>query len=160
MKKKLLSVLFIALLLTLILGTVTASAFEAYNTYTYSIDGQPLLSPAAYSASMSIDSTQMGLINNFGNITLSKSASDIVTDELGNVYIADSGNNRIVVLDRYYRVKFCISEFINSQGNPDALLGPQGVFITDEAIWVCDTDKNRILNCLYPCLILAGIFIL
>ena len=35
----------------------------------------------------------------------------------GNVYIADAGNNRIIVLDRYYKVKFTISDFINSN-NP------------------------------------------
>ena len=116
MKKKLLSVLFIALLLTLVLGTVTASAFEAYNTYTYSIDGEPLLSPAAYSASVSVDSTQMGLINKFGNLTLSKNASDIVTDELGNVYIADSGNNRIVMLNRYYKVTGVLDSYVDEYG--------------------------------------------
>ena len=101
MKKTLLRVLLIALLLTMVLGTVTASAFEAYQTYTYSIDGAPLLSPAAYSASVSVDSSQMDLTTKFGNITLSKEASDVVTDELGNVYIADTGNNRIVILNRY-----------------------------------------------------------
>lgn len=153
MKKKLLSVLFIALLLTLVLGTVTASAFEAYNTYTYSIDGEPLLSPAAYSASVSVDSTQMGLINKFGNLTLSKSASDIVTDELGNVYIADSGNNRIVVLNRYYKVTGILDSYVDEYGRAQTFNDPQGVFVTNpnnmtdgsKEIYVCDTANSRIV---------------
>ena len=120
--------------------TVGSSASSAYQTYTYSIGGSALYSPDAYSANKSVDYTAMGLDVNLNN------PGDMVTDDQNNVYIADTGNNRIVVLDRYYRLKFCISEFINSQGNNDALAGPQGVFVTEESIWVCDTDKNRIVR--------------
>ena len=153
MKKTLLRVLLIALLLTMILGTVTASAFEAYQTYTYSIDGKPLLSPAAYSASVSVDSSQMDLTTKFGNITLSKDASDVVTDELGNVYIADTGNNRIVILNRYYKVTAIIDSYVDSYGRPQTFNGPQGVFVTNpnnmtdgsKEIYVCDTANSRIV---------------
>ena len=71
-----------------------------------------------------------------------------------NVYIADSKNNRVVVLDPYYKVKFVIEKFVNEQGVDDSFAAPQGVFITKSKIvngkevpgriFVCDTDKNRI----------------
>ena len=120
--------------------TVGSSASSAYQTYTYSIGGSALYSPDAYSANKSVDYTAMGLDTNLNN------PGDMVTDELNNVYIADTGNNRILVLDRYYRHKFTIDKFINTQGNNDSLAAPQGVFVTEEAIWVCDTDKNRIVR--------------
>ena len=139
--KRITSVLLIVLSLVMILSAMTfgASASSAYQTYTYSIKGKALYSPDAYSAVKSVDSSLMGLTVNLDN------PGDMVTDKDQKVYIADTGNNRIVVLSRYYEYLFEISAFINEQGNEDALAAPQGVFVTDEAIWVCDTDKNRLV---------------
>ena len=140
--KRITSVLLVVLTLVMLASamTVGSSASSAYQTYTYSIGGSALYSPDAYSANKSVDYTAMGLDTNLNN------PGDMVTDELNNVYIADTGNNRILVLDRYYRHKFTIDKFINTQGNNDSLAAPQGVFVTEEAIWVCDTDKNRIVR--------------
>ena len=140
--KRITSVLLIVLTLVMVATAMSlgVGASSAYQTYTYSIDGEALYSPDAYSAVKSVDYTQMGLELNFNN------PGDMVTDKDEKVYIADTGNNRIVVLSRYYEFLFEISAFVNSQGNNDSLSGPQGVFVTDEAIWVCDTDKNRIVR--------------
>lgn len=136
---------FCAILMVLTAFCVTASAGSAYQTYVYDVYGDALYSPDAYTAISSVGSDYMGLelpIENPG---------DMVTDEAQNVYIADTGNNRIVVLDRYYKVNFTISEFSNDQGVPDKLTAPQGVFVSepnekyDKLIWVCDTGSNRIV---------------
>lgn len=136
---------FCAILMVLTAFCVTASAGSAYQTYVYDVYGEALYSPDAYTAINSVGSDYMGLelpIENPG---------DMVTDEAGNVYIADTGNNRIVVLDRYYKVNFTISEFSNDQGVPDRLTAPQGVFVSEpnekygKLIWVCDTGSNRIV---------------
>ena len=68
MKSKITKILAFALLVIVVIGTVTASASESYNTYTYSIDGQPLDSPAAYTTSQQevYNSTDMGLTKKFG----------------------------------------------------------------------------------------------
>ena len=154
-----------------------AGAAAPYQTYTYSISGTALYSPEAYTPAKSVDSAYMGLADEavmqkyYADLyTKSKSSnqttadeakktleakktisnpSDIEVDDKLNVYIADTDNNRIVVLDRYYKVKFIIEKFINDQGVPDSLSAPQGVFITkgDEGrIFVCDTNANRILT--------------
>lgn len=137
--KKIVSV--VALLLALVtLAAVPAAASSAYQTYTYSINGDPLYSPDAYSAYTSIGVTEMGLDDK----GLS-SPADLVTDANDNVYIADSGNNRIIILDRYYQNPRYISTFINEQGIDDALSGPQGLFVTKDRIWICDTGKSRIV---------------
>ena len=116
-----------------------AGAGSAYQTYTYSISGYPLLSPDAYTPDTVIDSAYMGL-----DIPLN-AASDLETDDNNNVYIADTKNNRIVCLDRYYKLRFIISTFKNDQGVPEILTEPQGVFVTDENIWVCDTGASRLV---------------
>ncbi len=116
-----------------------ASAGSAYQTYTYSISGYPLLSPDAYTPDAVIDSAYMGL-----DVPLN-AASDLETDSNNNVYIADTKNNRIVCLDRYYKLRFIISTFKNDQGVPEMLTEPQGVFITDKNIWVCDTGASRLV---------------
>ena len=136
---------FCAILMVLTACCITASAGSAYQTYVYDVYGEALYSPDAYTAINSVGSDYMGLevpIENPG---------DMVTDEAQNVYIADTGNNRIVVLDRYYKVNFTIDEFSNDQGVPDRLTAPQGVFVSepnekyDKLIWVCDTGSNRIV---------------
>ncbi len=125
---------------------VTSSAGSAYQTYVYDVYGWPLYSPDAYTAIQTVDYKHMGLelpITNPG---------DMLTDESGNVYIADTDNSRIVMLDRYYKLVFTISSFSNEQGVPDQLVRPEGLFVTEpnekyktRMIWVCDTGANRIV---------------
>ena len=83
---------------------------------------------------------------------------DIETDSDGNVYIADPKNNRVIVLDRYYNLKFSIAGFTNSSGiSTDALAAPSGVFVweglstdingdyvIERLIYVADTNNERI----------------
>ncbi len=122
---------------------VSSSAAEPYQTYTYSIEGFALYSPAAYSPVMSVDSKYMGLLEN-GGVGINDPA-DIFADKEGNVYIADKKNNRVVVLDKFYKLKFTIGEFSNQYGATDALKEPQGVFVNDKYIYVCDTANFRIV---------------
>ncbi|MBE6585445.1 MAG: hypothetical protein E7645_02835, partial [Ruminococcaceae bacterium] len=141
---KILCLAFVALMVATT-WVVPASAGSAYQTYVYDIYGDPLYSPDAYTAIKSVNSDDMGL-----EVPI-ETPGDMITDLDKNVYIADTGNNRIVVLDRYYKVKFTISNFSNDQGVPDSLAGPQGVFVSeandkyDKLIWVCDTGSNRIV---------------
>ncbi len=162
-----LCVVFIAIMVL----SLPVSAATPYQTYTYSIDGQALHSPDAYAPAKTIDSTYIGLLDkevmrqmypDLGNKDLEKKmvafeeAADLETDDLGNVYIADSKNNRILVLDRYYKLKFIIESFVNGNGVEDKLNNPKGVFITPDKrvegevipgkIFVCDTDNNRIVT--------------
>ena len=122
--------------------SVPVGASSPYQTYTYSVDKTPLYSPDAYTpeGTGTVTSADMGLE------TPLKDPTDLVVGKDGYIYIADSGNNRIVCLDRHYKVKFTLDTFVNKWGNPDRLSGPQGVFVTADTIYVCDTGNQRIVK--------------
>jgi len=126
----------------IMLFAVPVSAAKPYQTYTYSIDGFPLNSPDAYTPIMTVDSKYMGLSKAFDD------PRDLFVDKDMNVYLVDAKNNMVHVLDRYYKLKFSIgsAKFINDQGVYDELTNPSGVFVTDDTIYVCDTDANRIVT--------------
>ncbi len=147
--RKLSSILAIVLVLCS-LFVLVPSAKEAYDTFTYSIDGEKLLSPDAYSSKETnkpITSKEMGL-----EVPLSK-ATDIITDQDGNVYIADEGNDRVVVLDKNYRMIQIISEYTDENGELQKFLSPRGISITDSNytpdrrshVYICDYETKKIV---------------
>ena len=135
-------ILCIAFVIVMLISCVVvgANASSAYQTYTYSLQGYPLYSPDAYVADSNIvDSEFMGL-----DVPLN-GPNDLVSDDKGNIYIADTNNNRIICLDRYYKAKFYLTSFVNEHGVNDRLSKPEGVFVTKDRIWVCDTGSQRIV---------------
>ena len=150
MKKTLIKVLLLSLVLVMVFGTVSASAFNSYDTYTYSIDGEPLKSPEAYSVNMSATSAEMNLLQEkYGNKTLNK-PTDIVSDVDGSLYIADRGNNRVVVLNKYYSATHILDSYVDEYGRAQSFKEPSGVFVTDyndeKILYVCDTNNYRIVK--------------
>ncbi len=144
------SFMLIVLTLTMILSvfTIGAGASSAYQTYTYSINGEALYSPDAYVASQVVNAGDMG-VEKLNNPT------DMVADDEGRIYIANQGNNEILVLDRYYKKIYSITNFINDKGNADSFNKPEGVFIVEGdplnednvngELWVCDTVNERLV---------------
>lgn len=137
--KKFSKIIVLTLLVLMIAAPVVSASSTPYSTYTYSSLGFPLLSPDSYVPDKIIDSEYMGLEYAIDT------PCDLEVDPDGNVYIADAGNARIVVLDKYYKFKFEIRNFTNSNGIPDKFNAPKGVFVNEKNIYVCDTDNNRIV---------------
>lgn len=76
----------------------------------------------------------------FGELGL-KSPQDIFYDNENFIYIADTGNNRIVKLNKNYELIDSISEF-----NGDTFNTPTGIFVDDNnKIYVCDSLNNRVV---------------
>ncbi len=148
--KKLISILALMFALLMVLP-MTAGAFNSYQTYTNAISGEPLYSPDAYIPINTYNSSYMGLPKALSD------PYDIFVDGEMNVYIADVGTNSIIVLDRYYKHKFTLSEFTNEIGAPDSFASPRGVFVTDDKkdaqgnvveegkIYICDTQNYRLV---------------
>ncbi len=89
----------------------------------------------------------------YGNLEL-KLASDLVADNDGNLYIADKGNNRIVVLNkRDFKVIGIMSSYIDEYGRDQQLNAPTGLYVTNPEImvdgtsyiFVCDTGNKRVV---------------
>jgi len=137
--KKFLNILCLIFALIMVAAPVVCAS-APYQTYTYSISGFALYSPDAYVPIMNVDYKYMGLDKELGAV------KDMVTDDDNNVYLIDAINNELIVLDSYYKKKFIVKNFVNDQGVPDEFTNPQGVFVTKDRIFVCDTDANRIVT--------------
>lgn len=124
------------------LFTLVPSAAKTYQTYTYSYTGTPLDSPDVYTPIAIYDSTTMGLSSS-NKIT---DPQDMVVDDEGNIYISDSKSNRVIVLDSYFKYKYSISKFVNNHGVPDEFNSPQGLYVTEDRIFVCDNKAGRIVT--------------
>lgn len=137
---------FIALTMCLLtlMGSAVGMFAASYVTYTYGIDGWAMVSPDAYTPEIEIDSKYMGLLEDAAGLPIDD-PRDMVVDDALNVYIADGANSRIVVLDEHYKLKFTIKEFVNDQGVPDSLNTPSGLYVTKDAIYIADTENNRIV---------------
>ncbi len=143
MKTKITAVVLLLLTLLTAMPAIGASASEPYQTYTYSIDGFALYSPTAYAPVMTVDSSYMGLLDN-GGVAFDE-PTDIVTDKDNNIYITDTKNNRIIVLNEYFKLRYTISNFSNEFGATYSLSDPRGIFVTDKYIYVADTGNGRIV---------------
>ena len=138
--KKLSRVLLAVMVLTMVFTGIVGAA-APYATYTYSSTGFVLNSPEAYVPDMVVDSAYMGLGTAFDD------PRDLFVDPDKNVYLVDAKNARIICLDRYYKFKFEIKSFVNSQGVRDTLSDPSGVFVNDKYIYVC-TPTTTVSFCL------------
>ncbi|MCK5687448.1 hypothetical protein KAJ27_25165 [bacterium] len=66
----------------------------------------------------------------------------ICVDHMGNIFVSDYKNNRVIRLDRFGKM----SEVIGTKGSSDGkLLSPEGLIILyDGSLWVANGDNDRI----------------
>lgn len=98
--------------------------------------------PAAYEVSTVIDflSKEEGKLNK---------PQDMFIDNDGKIYVADTGNNRIVVYSADYKFLFQIySDGSYAEGDLSALKDPNGVYVdpNDGSIIVADSGNGRIVE--------------
>ncbi len=160
MKKKLLAVFLLVLTLAAVIPGLSASASEPYQTYTYSIDGKALLSPSCYLPVTNgvVDSSTIGLLDAENGGLAFDDPGDIFADYRGCVYLTDTKNNRVIVLNEYYKLKYVISEFSNQYGAKFTFSSPRGLFVTKPRgnagsadyvppyLYVCDTGNSQIVR--------------
>ena len=143
MKKS--SRILVAVLCLLMLVSIPVFAASApYETYTYSMKGDPMASPHAYVPERTVSNFDMGLSSPLTN------PQDIFVGEDGLIYITDApsgtdGVGRVIVLDNNFKYQFEITEFINQNGIRDKFSKPDGLFVNSENIYVCDSDNQRIV---------------
>lgn len=124
-----------ALAVTLMLLNTIGVSAKSTNTYSYS-EEEPKQSPDACVAEKSISGTDIGC-------GAFNSPQDIcIFGE--EIYIADSGNNRIVVTDKNFKfIKEIKSIILN--GNESLLSQPKGLFVSENEICISDTGNARVI---------------
>lgn len=109
-----------------------------YHSYTYDFWSEPAEAPQAYQPLKVIYGYNLG-IGNF------RKPQDIFAWNDSLIYIADTGNNRIVVIDRDWNLVKVISSFDNN-GKQDTFNQPYGIHVTEEGLlYIADRDNSRIV---------------
>ena len=138
--KKLCS-LGLAILLALCAGITVgaASVVAPYDNYTYSADGSVIVSPQAYLPEEIIYGHDLGL-EDFA------AATDIDCDKDGNLYILDSGNNKVIVLNPDLTLNRAIDvKQTLKDGTEIVLADARGITVANDRIFICDSENLRVL---------------
>lgn len=132
--KKSISCLLVSLLF---LGAFPARAQTAYNGYVYDEDGKAVPSPNIYEPYAVFDGESAGTVP-FAN------PQDLFVGPDRSIYVADTDNNRVVVLDDQGRF---LREFTGFMENGETVPfnKPEGLFVDGEGnLLVADTGNCRV----------------
>ena len=137
-------VLCLALLLCCFAPSALADLELPYDSYTYDYWGDIRFTPAAY--------VPVGLISG-GDLTYEgepigafASPQDICRSPGGNLYLADTGNNRIVVLSEGLDAVVDIISGFTRDGEWDTFNAPTGVGVSlSGALYIADSQNRRIV---------------
>lgn len=136
----------IALASLLVCSFVTTYADEEvpYDTYVYDYWEDIVYTPAPYVPGKAI--TGQMLKYNDEKIGAFNNPQDICKADNGYVYVADTGNNRIVVLDKNLEKVVKIYETFDNDGFEDSFNAPTGVCISSKNyLYVADSINRRIV---------------
>lgn len=120
-------------------GTMPASAGAPYESYNYNFYRDAVPGPAPYQPEVTITGTGLG-IGDFAD------PQDIYTSEdKDSIYVADTGNKRIVEFSSAGKLKRVIDKF-ERNGQTDEFSAPTGLFVdAKDQIYVADTENRRVV---------------
>ncbi|MGM0879929.1 MAG: YIP1 family protein [Bacillota bacterium] len=139
MKRKLL----VPIMVIVILFSMPIHAYAEdipYNGYTYDDynKGQP--APIGYEEMDVIDGRTLG-VTNF------KSPADMFLDKDKNLFILDSGNNRVIVIDSKNNKLLTVIDTFTTSNGETTLKEPTGIYVSqDEHIYIADSGNERVLK--------------
>ncbi|MCL2604254.1 MAG: hypothetical protein FWD90_07230 [Defluviitaleaceae bacterium] len=136
---------WVALLLAaiFILTPVTAIAGQpreaAFNSYVFNQHGRAVPAPASYLPLFALSGEAWGI----GPL---RNPSDVTAGPDGYLYIADTGNNRIIVLDENFALAEVIDAF-TMNGEPFEFSHMSGLFVLpDGRIHIADHELRRVVT--------------
>lgn len=141
LKKIIQRIVCLLLVMFLLSPVVTARAENSYYTYIYDYFGDVRESPDAYTAQQRVFGIDFG-IGDFSSPQGMYAAGD-------RIYIADTGNNRIVELlagEQEITLVRVIDTFKN-EGADDTFNGPNDIYVTENGdMYICDTNNKRVVQ--------------
>lgn len=109
------------------------------DAYQYSYWGDAVRSPAAYEATGIVTGKKL-------NIGAFKEPSDMHVTADERVFVLDSGNGRIIEMDRELKLVRIIDSF-DQDGKQDHFKNPQGLYVTDDGdMLIADSDNHRVVH--------------
>ncbi|MBD3919903.1 hypothetical protein H8B09_14160 [Paenibacillus sp. PR3] len=121
------------------LGGTLAYADTGASSYNYSYWGRTVAAPAAYKASTVLNGKELG-------VGALKDPSDLHVTSDNQIYVLDSGNNRIVVFDSQFKLIRIIDSFMRD-GKKETFNNPQGLFVSPQKqLIVADTGNQRVVE--------------
>lgn len=138
MKKLVTFILAITLSLITSVGLVKAKSNQK-DEYIYSYWGEPIPSATGLAHRQSYDSDSLGIIL--------RQPSDIYAYQ-NKLYIVDASENSLIILDENFNVlvEEKLFAYASDEEQTTTLNTPNGVSVTDDAIYIADTKNNRILK--------------
>lgn len=122
-----------------LMAALPAAAAGPYENYTYDQTGEMWAEPQAYYAERIVLGSELG-------VGAFSGPGDVFVAPDGRVFIADTGNDRIVILKKDLSAERVLDGFTYA-GKKEKFASPQGVFVTaDGALYVADTDNGRIVE--------------
>lgn len=142
--KRFISVLCIFVSLITVFGFTACAESTNYNnnmpyySYVYNDEDEAIQIPAPYASYSVLYGEDLG-VKNFSSL------SDVFYDEdTGNIYLTDTGSNRIVILDSNFKL---IKEIVGFKNNEkkDTFNAPESVCVRHNKIYIADTGNSRIV---------------
>ncbi len=132
---------FVILIITVALMSAAAGlvcAAAPYDSYLFNFWGDKAPAPQAYIPVGLVDGQSVGT----GPF---RRPQDMAIGPDMRVYIADSGNSRIIRLSPELEFELEIKSFVND-GQNDSFRNPSGLTVTDEGeLYIADTDNGRLV---------------
>ena len=115
------------------------SVIEPYPSYTFDFFGNPVPAAQAYIARSVVDGNSLG-------ITPLREPRDIAVAQNGEVFIADTGNNRILHLDKNFGLIKIIDGF-SVDGQTENFSAPVALYLTERGrLYIADRDNARLVE--------------
>ncbi|MCL2717766.1 MAG: NHL repeat-containing protein [Lachnospiraceae bacterium] len=149
MRKRLTSIIMAVFITAATIAVSTLPVYATpsglpYDTYNYDLWEQIKLSPAAYIPDKIVRAENFTY--NGESIGRFASPQDISRSPYGDLYVADTGNNRIVVIDSTMSNCIKIISSFDNNGVTDTFNQPTGVCVSGKnQIYVADSQNRRIV---------------
>ena len=137
--KKTAACLLTVMMSVLTLGEAAYAEELPYDTYNYNYREDIVMTPAPYVPDGSVTGLSLGTTN-------FKEPQDLCVAENGEIYIADTGNNRIVIMDADMKNVVRIIDSFERDGVTDTFSAPYGVCVSENnELYVADSRNKRVV---------------